>query len=122
MPKKILIIDDEEDIVYLVSFRLKANGYEVVTALGGKDGVEKAKTENPDLVLLDVMMPGMDGYQTAKALRAEGVNVPIIFLTGTVDPIEKPEVVKEFGQNYVLKPFEPEELLEKINKELSKPR
>lgn len=117
MSKKILIIDDEEDLLFLVSFRLKSKGYEVITASNGLIGVEKAMRENPDLILLDVMMPGIDGYQVAKKLRSENVKIPIIFLTGTVDPIKKPEVIKELGENYMLKPFEPDELIEKIEKE-----
>ncbi|MFH1453989.1 MAG: response regulator [Armatimonadota bacterium] len=118
MSKKILMIDDEEDLIFLVSFRLKSKGFEVVTASGGAEGIEKAKAENPDLILLDVMMPEMDGYQTAKKLRSENITAPIVFLTGTVDPLKKPECIEEFGNNYVLKPFEPDELIEKINKEL----
>lgn len=83
MAKRILIVDDETDIVVLMKFTLEAHGFEVITAYDGEDGLAKAKTYKPDLIILDVLMPKMLGDEVAKQLKAEPEcgSIPIIFLT-----------------------------------------
>ena len=81
--KKILIIEDDADLVRMVKTRLEANGYDVIGATNGDDGLEKAKTEKPDLILLDIKMPRMDGYTTLKGIRGvdEAKTTPVIVVT-----------------------------------------
>ena len=69
MDRKILIVDDEKNIVDIIAFNLKKEGYTVITATDGEEGVQKAMEENPDLILLDIMMPKMDGYEVCKKIR-----------------------------------------------------
>jgi DNA-binding response OmpR family regulator len=121
MARKVLLIDDEEEMVEMVSVSLSAAGYAMTTAFESLQGIEKAKNEKPDLILLDIMMPGMDGYEICRRLKAleETKNIPVIFFTamGNVDLEEK--VFAVCGRDFIRKPFEPEELLEKIKKALS---
>jgi pilus assembly protein CpaE len=83
MPEKILIIDDDVDTLKLVGLMLQRQGYQIAAASNGKQGLEQAEADIPDLILLDVMMPGMDGYEVARQLRAnsETVNIPILMFT-----------------------------------------
>jgi len=98
MKKKILIVDDEPDFADMIKMRLEANDYEVVTANDGVEGLRKAEEENPNLILLDIMMPGMDGYEVLRRLkRGEGTQyIPIVMLTakGEAKSIFK---AQEFG-------------------------
>lgn len=116
--KKILVIDDEPDIVNLVKMRLEANNYQVCTASDGEEGLKKAESEKPDLIILDIMMPKKDGYTFLLEAKKKGLidNTPVITLTARpkMKELFKPEGVKD----YILKPFEAQELLEKINKYL----
>lgn len=114
MAKKILVIDDEEHIVEMVKARLSANGYEVATAANGKEGLEKVKTFRPNLIVLDVLMPVMDGFQFIKALKKEpnAAVIPIVMLTcrGLMkDTFEMLEV-----DAFIVKPFEAHDLLATI--------
>lgn len=120
MAKKVLIIDDEKDLVDTLAFRLKANGFEVSAAFDGSAGVEKAKKENPDLIILDLMMPVMDGLEAAKRLKADTVTamIPIIVLTAAVTPDLNKRVSSVAAVACVTKPFEPEELISEIKKAL----
>ena len=122
MAKKILIIDDEQDLVTMLSFRLQANGFEVLSALDGPSGIEKAKTDKPDLIILDLMMPGMNGYEVAKELKANNntSNIPVIVFTAAVTPDLNQKVCKIQAADYITKPFEPKELVEKVKRALSK--
>ena len=118
--KKILIIDDETLLVDLVKIRLEANNYEVIAAYEGVEGLEKAKNEKPDLILLDIAMPFMDGYQTLQKLKENDQTkpIPVIMLTAKsqVDDVTK---VADLGAvDYVVKPFSPATFLEKIHKAL----
>jgi two-component system response regulator VicR len=81
MAKKILIVDDEKNIVDILSFILKKEGYEIITAYDGKEGLEAALTKSPDLVLLDVMLPYMDGFEVCGEIRKKDKLLPIIMLT-----------------------------------------
>ena len=113
---KLLLVDDEKQLVEMVKMRLEANGYEVVTASDGQEGLEKAKTENPDLIMLDVMMPKMDGYKVCGLLKndARYKNIPIILFSARAQQ-DDTQVGKEVGADaYVTKPFEPAVLLSKI--------
>ena len=120
MPKKILVVDDEPNIVKIVANRLKANGYEVVTAYNGLEGLEKAGQESPDLILLDVIMPDMDGYQVLSRLKDDPRTkpIPVIMVTarGQLDDVN---MATELGAvDYVVKPFNPVLFLQKIHKAL----
>jgi DNA-binding response OmpR family regulator len=111
--KKILLVDDEPEFVSMLKMRLEANGYEVVTSCDGKSGLEAVQTENPNLLILDVMMPGMDGFQVLRQIRrAEKTRyLPVIMLTakGESKSIFRSQ---ELGvTDYLIKPFEPSELL-----------
>lgn len=118
---KVLIVDDEPDFVELLQLRLESEGYEVITAAEGKEGLEKAREVNPDVILLDVMMPKMDGYQVCRFLKFDEAyhNIPIIMLTARGQERDK-AVGRDVGADaYITKPFENEELLVKM-KELLK--
>ncbi len=116
--KKILIIDDEEDIAKTVSFRLSSLGYEVIAANNGLEGLEKAQREKPNLILLDVMMPKMDGFEVLRRLKddPETKYTPVIMLTcrGESGSLFK---AQDLGSvDYVIKPFESQELLDLIER------
>ena len=120
--EKILVVDDENDLIMMVQMRLETNGYEVISANDGEEGLEKAKSENPDLIILDVMMPKMDGYETCSLLKndAQCNKIPIILFTGKA----KDEFMK-IGQMagadaFITKPFESPVLLAKIEELLKK--
>ncbi|MBF0105008.1 MAG: response regulator [Deltaproteobacteria bacterium] len=111
--KKILIIDDEGDLNDIIAMRLTKAGYEIDTATNGPLGIEKAKSFKPDIVLLDINMPGMDGWQVCEQLRAdpETKNLNIVILTATREFTK----AKKFGvKRVVLKPFNYEEILDVI--------
>lgn len=115
---KVLVIDDEPNIVKMVKSRLEANGYKVISAFGGQEGLQKAKVELPDLIVLDIMMPGMDGTQVGQALKldASTKNIPVVFLTCLVEENEVPKQHVVAGNIILAKPFKAEELLEVIRK------
>ena len=112
--KKILVIDDELELVDMLKIRLEANNYEVVTAGDGEEGMAKAKSEKPDLIILDIMMPKKDGYTFIKEMRAEqGIkSTPVVILTAKAKM--KDLFAIEGAKDYIVKPFEATELLEKI--------
>lgn len=116
MAQKILVVDDEEDIVTALSIRLKALGYEVVTASDGMAGLEAARTQNPDLMLLDIMLPKLDGYKVCRMLKFDEKtrHIPIIMITAKVADSNK-KMGEEVGADaYLTKPFNPEELVARI--------
>jgi len=116
MGKKILLVEDEKDLSKTISFRLENNGYTVVTAYDGPEGLDKAKKEKPDLVILDLMLPKMDGYKVCALLKADSrySRIPIVIFTARVQEEDK-AMGKEVGADaYITKPFEPETLLSKI--------
>lgn len=119
---KILIVDDEVQLIEMLQIRLEANGYEVVAAKDGQEGVDKVKSEDPDLIILDIMMPVMDGYEACKILKSDPQysKIPIIFLSAKAQENDLKNG-KEFGADaYVKKPFETSDLLAKIKELLSK--
>ncbi len=114
---KVLVVDDEASIVNIIAYNLKKEGYEVITAENGEDGLELALSENPDLVLLDIMMPKMDGYEVCRKLR-EKSNVPIIMLTARADEVDKVIGLEMGADDYVTKPFGNRELMARVKAHL----
>lgn len=113
MPQTILIVDDERRMVSLLQSYLQQEGYRVVTAYNGREALSVAHTENPDLVVLDIMMPEMNGYDFMHAHRAER-NTPIIMLTAKVEDDDKIIGLELGADDYVTKPFKPRELMARI--------
>ena len=112
MAAKVLVIDDEAPIRLLCRVNLEAEGMEVIEAEDGTVGVELARSERPDVILLDVMMPGMDGWEVLQALQAsEGTSeIPIVFLTARAELRDRAQGLELGGIDYVTKPFNPVEL------------
>lgn len=113
MAQTILVIDDEERLLSLVKAYLEQSGFRVVTAKNGRDGLFLARQEKPDLILLDVMMPEMDGYEFMQAHRREH-NTPIIMLTAKVEEDERVLGLELGADDYITKPFSPRELLARV--------
>jgi len=118
MAKKILIIDDEPNIVMVVTSRLKAAGYEVVNAVDGKEGLEKAKKEMPDLIILDLMLPKIDGYTVCRMLKfdANFKQIPVIMFTARAQAADKQTGTHVGADAYITKPFEPQTLMGEIRR------
>jgi DNA-binding response OmpR family regulator len=116
--KKILVVDDEEDVAKALKVRLKANGYHVVLAFDSVQAFTMANKERPDLIILDIMIPGGGGFVVAERLKQSTAthHIPIIFLTGISGGEERAYKVGASG--YVMKPYHPEKLLETINNAL----
>jgi two-component system cell cycle response regulator len=114
--KKIYIVDDEKDIVFLLSKRLVVAGYEVDNSYDGNGLVGKIKAAKPDLIILDVMLPGLDGFEIKKQLNedTETASIPVIFLTAKQSVPDKLEGLYLGGEDYITKPFDHEELLARI--------
>ncbi len=122
MPDKILVVDDEEDIVAALSIRLKAMGYDVIFAYDGMTGLSKARDESPNLILLDVMLPKIDGYKVCRMLKFDEKyrHIPVIMITAKVSDSNR-KMGEEMGADaYIVKPFNPEELMRKIKELLAK--
>ncbi len=115
---KILIVDDEEDIVESLSFMLQTQGYETICAYDGEEGLKLAKEENPDLIMLDVMMPKINGYKICRLLKydAKYKNIPIIMLTARSQESDKAIGEETGADEYITKPFEFNEVLEIMQK------
>jgi DNA-binding response OmpR family regulator len=120
MPKKILVVDDETELLKALSIRLKTSGYEVITASDGQEGLEKAKSLNPDLIVLDILMPKMDGYEVCRMLKFDEKykSIPVIMLTAKTQDIDKAMGKKVGANDYITKPFETQDLIDKIKKYL----
>src|SRR5512147_685028 len=113
MSKTIMVVDDEKRLVSLVETYLTQEGYHVVTAHNGQDALAVARREKPDLIVLDVMMPEMDGYEFMRKHRAEN-NTPIVLLTARVDDEEKVIGLELGADDYITKPFRPRELVARV--------
>jgi diguanylate cyclase (GGDEF)-like protein len=120
--KKILIIDDTELMIKLITDILEGVGYEVVSASNGIDGIQKVGEEKPDLVILDIVMPGMDGFETCKILRDDESNnlMPIIMLTAQDAEDDKLTGLELGADDYITKPFNPRELISRVNNTLKR--
>ncbi|MBR6651622.1 MAG: response regulator transcription factor [Anaerotignum sp.] len=119
MDRKILIVDDEKNIADIIAFNLKKEGYQVIKAGDGEEGVKMALEENPDLILLDIMMPKMDGYEACKKIR-EKKNTPIIMLTARAEELDKVLGLELGADDYVAKPFGVRELMARVKANLRK--
>jgi len=117
--KKILIIDDEKELVQSIMVRLKASGYDVITAADGKLGVDTVRAEKPDLVLLDVIMPNLDGIETLQQIKQISRETIVIMITAFGSMKTALECMQLGGYDYIAKPFENKTLLSKIEKALS---
>jgi len=113
MGKRILVVDDERHIVRLVQVNLERAGYEILTAYDGIEALDKVKTESPDMVVLDVMMPRMDGFEVLKNLQADPryQNIPVIMLTAKAQDADIFKGWASGVSSYLTKPFNPRELL-----------
>jgi two-component system alkaline phosphatase synthesis response regulator PhoP len=114
---RILVVDDEIYIVHILDFSLGMEGYEVVTALDGEEALEKARETKPDLIVLDIMMPKMDGYETCKALKADDrtKNIPVILLSAKGRNVDMQTGYDVGADEYITKPFSPRKLVDRIN-------
>ncbi|RDW99520.1 response regulator transcription factor [Listeria kieliensis] len=111
---KILVVDDETSIVTLLEYNIKKAGYEVITAFDGAEGYERAVSEQPDLIVLDLMLPKMDGIEVTKKLRQSKVDVPILMLTAKDEELDKIIGLELGADDYLTKPFSPREVLARI--------
>ena len=113
MAKKILAVDDEKHILRLVQINLEKAGYEVVTGSNGREAIEKVRSEKPELVVMDVMMPEMDGFEALKQLKAdpETADIPVIMLTAKAQDADVFHGWQSGADLYLTKPFNPMELL-----------
>ena len=120
MSKKIIVVDDEKDIVETLSFMMRARGYEVMEAYDGEEGLKLAKEQSPDLMILDVMMPKINGYKIARLLKYDSKykHIPIIMVTARGQDSDKLIGEETGADEYITKPFEFEEVLDCVNKYL----
>ena len=121
MGAKILVIDDEPVIVDLVKFALELEGFTVITAEDGEQGITMAKTEKPDLVVLDIRLPGMNGYEICQQLKSDGITreIPVVLLSVKAAPEDIHAGLEAGADDYVPKPFEPAKLIKIIRKNLA---
>lgn len=120
--KRILVIEDEKDMLYGLTLQLEARGYEVISASDGMEGLNKARVKNPDLVILDVMLPKLDGYKICRMLKFDDKHkdIPIILFTARAQDSDKKIGGEVCADAYITKPFEPKALLDKIEELISK--
>ncbi|WP_194289815.1 response regulator transcription factor [Nocardia macrotermitis] len=111
---RILVVDDEPMIVELLSVSLRYQGFEVTSAANGAEGLDKAKTFRPDALIVDVMMPGMDGFGLLRRLRADGIEAPVLFLTARDEVEDKVTGLTLGADDYVTKPFSLEEVVARL--------
>lgn len=120
MPHRILVVDDEPDVVMIIKTTLQAEGYDVASATSGRDALDEAFESRPDLIILDVMMPGMTGFDVLRELKAneKTATVPVIMLTGVSERKKIQEALESGIDYYVVKPFDFDDLLAKIKQAL----
>jgi len=119
--KKILLIEDEEIIISLLQRKLKGEGYEVIVAKHGKEGLEKMKSEKPDLILLDIVIPVMDGFEVLEEMNksTELKKIPVVIISNSGEPVELDRVKKLGVKDWLIKTeFDPQEVLEKVKKQI----
>jgi two-component system OmpR family response regulator len=119
---RLLVVDDEPTIVELLSASLRFAGFEVATATNGREALEAARTFRPDLLVLDVMMPGLDGFDVVKRLRGDGRRVPVVFLTARDATEDRITGLTLGGDDYVAKPFSLDEVIARIRAVLRRTR
>jgi DNA-binding response OmpR family regulator len=120
--KKILIVDDEVDLVETVRFPLEMEGYHVLVSYNGEDALNQARKENPDLILLDLMLPKLDGYKVCRLLKFDDryKHIPILMLTAKTQEKDKALGMETGANEYITKPFEIDHLLKKVKTYLNK--
>lgn len=114
MPKTVLIVDDEKSIVDILKFNLEKSDYLTICAYDGREGLRLAKEKNPDLILLDVMLPFIDGFEVCKTLRSDGCSIPIIMITAREEETDKVFGLELGADDYITKPFSIRELLARV--------
>lgn len=112
--KKLLVVDDEPSILTLLKFNLEQSGFEVLTAENGNDALDIATTEDLTMIVLDLMLPGMDGMDVCKTLRQEKINTPILMLTAKDDEFDKILGLELGADDYMTKPFSPREVVARV--------
>ena len=112
--QKILIVEDEQPIRKLLEYNLKLSGYDTISAADGEVAIELVQREQPDLIVLDLMLPKLDGIEVCKRLRSEGINIPIIMLTAKGDEFDKVLGLEIGADDYMTKPFSPREVTARI--------
>ena len=123
MPKEnILIVDDEEDVLELLRFNLEKDGYKTETAVSGEEALKKAKAKRPDLIILDLMLPGIDGLEVCKKLKSDTKteNIPVIMLTAKSEESDIITGLELGAQDYITKPFSPKVLIARVRRILQK--
>jgi two-component system, OmpR family, response regulator VicR len=118
---RVLIVDDDPDILNVLELYLEKEGFEIISASEGNEAVALIDRSNPDLIILDIMMPGLDGYETCQAIR-EKTNAPILFLSAKEDDIDKILGLRLGGDDYITKPFSPGVLVARIKAHLRRNR
>jgi len=114
--KRILLVDDEKDLVYAVTLQLEANNFEVLLAYDGQEALDKARREKPDLIILDLMLPKIDGFKVCRMLKldAKYKDIPIILFTARAQESDKKIGKEVCADSYITKPFEAQVLLDRI--------
>lgn len=111
----LLLVDDDAELLRMLQRRLELDGYDVMTAEGGRPALAALDRKSPDLAVIDLMMPGMDGFELAEQIKRRG-DLPIIFLTSVGDTKTRIEAIRQFAEDYVLKPFDYEELIARVQR------
>ncbi|MCS7251085.1 MAG: response regulator [Anaerolineae bacterium] len=119
---KILIAEDEKDIRELIAFTLEFGGFDVITAINGQEAVELARQHRPDLIILDVRMPKMTGYEACRVLKSQEETraIPVVFLSAKGQESEIRQGMEAGADAYILKPFAPDELIQQVHMILSR--
>lgn len=114
MKNKVLVVDDEQSIVTLLQYNLEQAGFEVVTAMDGADGKRLVESESPDIIILDLMLPTIDGMDVCKQLRQQNIMTPILMLTAKDDELDKIIGLELGADDYMVKPFSPREVIARV--------
>lgn len=121
MKRKILVVEDNEQNLYLLTFILEAHGYDVIPAESGRTGIEKALETKPDLILLDIQLPEMDGYAVARELKSNPVlnHIPIVAVTSYAMVGDREEVLASGCTGYIEKPIDPDTFMQEVEEHLT---
>ena len=116
MSKKVLVVDDSLDVIKMIGLMLQHQGFEIIAAQSGAQALAKAQAENPDVIILDIMMPGVDGYEVCRRLRADPVtaNTPILMFTAKTSVSDKVAGFEAGADDYLTKPIRPSDLVSRI--------
>lgn len=123
MARKILIVEDDVSTSRFLSYTMEHEGYQVLTALDGLEGLKKALTENPDLVVLDIMLPGLDGFELCHRLRAYSptADIPVLMLSAKTQDADKSAAFKMGANFYMVKPADPAKIVDAVKNMLNEP-